>query len=153
VETYRYILGTGKQKAKKSLKYANVSFFGQQNKESNKHGNEDLNWMGVHAVYNQPEFLVSAQYIDVADGIDSKRGKGYSVNGEYRVTDKYNLIARYDNFKQDIDSKERKRSLVGVAYEYNKNVEFIANYLKEGGDALDSTKTRDAVMLTAAVEW
>lgn len=116
-----HVLGTGKKHAKKSLKYANVSFFGQQNKESNKHGNQDLNWMGVHAVYNQPEFLVSAQYIDVADGIDSKRGKGYSVNGEYRVTDKYNLIARYDGFKQDVDSKERKRSIVGVAYEYNKN--------------------------------
>ncbi len=148
-----HILGTGKQKAKKSSKYANVSFFGQQNKKSNKHGNEDLNWMGVHAVYNQPEFLLSAQYIDVADGIDSKRGKGYSVNGEYRVTDKYNLIGRYDNFKQDVDSKERKRAIAGVAYEYNKNVEFIANYLKEGGDALDKTKTRDAFMLTAQVEW
>ncbi len=148
-----HVLGTGKKHAKKSLKYANISFFGQQNKKSNKHGNQDLNWMGVHAVYNQPEFLVSAQYIDVADGIDSKRGTGYSVNGEYRVTPKYNVLARYDDFKQDVDSKERKRSIVGVAYEYNKNVEFIADYRKEGGDALSKADTTDAVMLTAAVEW
>ena len=148
-----HALGTGKKKAKKSSTYANISFFGQQNSKSNKHGNEDLNWMGVHAVYNQPEFLVSAQYIDVSDGIASKKGNGYSVNGEYRVMEKVNLIGRYDYFDMDDNSGDKKRAIAGVSYEYNKNVEFIANYLKEGGKKLTDTQKRDAVMLTAQVEW
>jgi hypothetical protein len=148
-----HILGTGKTKAKKSLTYANVSFFGQQNQKSNKHHNEDLNWYGLHAVYNQPEFLIAAQYIDVTDAIDSYKGSGYSINGEYRISPKLNLVGRYDSFEMDVDSTEKKRALAGVAYEYNHNVKLIANYLKEGGDALSATKTRDAVMLTAEVEW
>ena len=148
-----HILGTGKKKSKKSIQYANVSFFGQQNQESNKHKNEDLNWYGVHAVYNQPEFLISAQYIDVTDANDAYKGSGYSVNGEYRVAEDWNLIGKYDYFEMDVDSTEKKRALAGIAYEYNHNVEFILNYLTEGGNALNNKKTRDAVMLTAEVEW
>ncbi len=144
-----HILGTGKKKAKKSLKYANLSFFGQQNQESNKHKNEDLNWYGVHAVYNQEEFLVSAQYIDVTDANAKYEGSGYSINGEYRVAPKWNLIGRYDAFELEKDDEEKKRALAGVTYEYNHNVEFIANYLKEGGANADN----DAIMLTAQVEW
>jgi len=146
-----HLLGTGKEKAKKSSTYANVSFFGQQNKLSNKHGNQDLNWMGLHAVYNQPAFLVAAQYIKVSDGEASKKGKGYSVNGEYRLTPKWNTLARYDYFDMDDNSGQKKRAIAGVAYEYNHNVEFIANYLGEGGSNLGTRN--DAVMLTAAVEW
>ena len=146
-----HLLGTGKEHTKKSLTYANVSFLGQQNSKSNKHGNQDLNWMGVHVVYNQPEFLASAQYIKVSDGIASKKGKGYSVNGEYRVTPKWNLLGRYDYFDMDDNSGEKKRAIAGVAYKYNKNVEFIANYLGEGGSKLGTRN--DKVMLTADVEW
>ncbi len=147
-----HILGTGKKHAKKSLTYANVSFFGQQNKKSNKHGNEDLNWMGAHAVYNQPEFLVAAQYIDVQDGIASKKGTGYSVNGEYRFAPKWNALGRYDYFDMDDNTGEKKRAIGGVAYEYNKNVEFIANYTKESGSKVGNN-SNDKIMLTAAVEW
>ena len=148
-----HILGTGKKKAKKSLKYANISFFGQQNQESNKHHNEDLNWYGVHAVYNQPEFLISAQYIDVTDAVDAYKGNGYSVNGEYRVSDKWNILARYDYFDMDDNSGEKKRAIAGVAYEYNKNIELLANYLKEGGSKLSKEETSDSIMLTAEVKW
>jgi hypothetical protein len=148
-----HLLGTGKQKAKKSLKYANVSFFGQQNQDSNKHHNKDLNWYGIHAVYNQPEFLVAGQYIDVTDADPAYKGTGYSINGEYRVNHKWNLIGKYDYFDMDDNSGDKKRAIAGVAYEYNKNVEFIANYLTEGGSKLSKAKTRDAIMLTAQVEW
>jgi len=148
-----HALGTGKKKAKKSSTYANLSFFGQQNSESNKHKNEDLNWMGVHAVYNQPEFLLSAQYIDVQDANSKYKGTGYSINGEYRVTDKVNLIGKYDYFDMDDNSGDKKRAIAGVSYEYNKNVELIVNYLKEDGDKLKDTQKRDAVMITAQVEW
>jgi len=148
-----HILGTGKEKAKPSKTYANISFFGQQNKLSNKHKNEDLNWMGLHAVYNQPSFLIAAQYIDVKDANPSYKGNGYSINGEYRVAAKWNVIGRYDNFEMDTDSLEKKRVLAGITYKYNHNVEFIANYLKEGGSALNKEQTADSIMLTAQVEW
>ena len=145
------LLGTGKKKAKKSLTYANVSFFGQENSLSNKHGNQDLNWMGLHAVYNQSEFLVAAQYIKVQDGIASRKGNGYSVNGEYRVAPKWNVIGRYDFFDLDDNTGNKKRALAGVTYQYNDNVEFVANYLGEGGSKF--SQRNDAAMLTAAVEW
>jgi hypothetical protein len=148
-----HILGTGNQKPKKSATYANVSFFGQQNKLSNKHNNQDLNWMGFHAVYNQPEFLISAQYINVQDADPLYKGDGYSLNGEYRVATDWNLIGRYDFFEMDDKSGDKKRVIAGVTYEYNENVEFIANYLKEGGSALDNENSQDAIMLTAQVEW
>jgi len=45
-------------------------------------------------------------------------------------------LGRYDNVKLDSDSTERKRVIAGVGYELNKNVEFIANYLGEGGSNL-----------------
>ena len=144
-----HILGTGEEKTKKSATYANVSFFGQQNKSSNKHKNEDLNWMGLHAVYNQPEFLIAAQYIDVSEANAKYQGAGYSINGEYRVAPKWNVIAKYDTFELDTDNKEKKRALAGVAYKYNHNVEFIANYLKEGG----ANPKQDSLMLTAQIEW
>ena len=146
-----HLLGTGKKHTKKSLTYANLSFFGQQNKKSNKHGNQDLNWMGLHAVYNQPEFLVAAQYIDVQDGIATKKGNGYSVNGEYRFAPKWNALARYDYFNMDDNSGDKKRALAGVTYQYNKNVEFIANYRGTRGSFFSTTD--DALMLTADIEW
>jgi len=146
-----HVLETGKKKAKKSATYANVSFFGQQNKGYK--GGEDLNWMGLHAVYNQPKFLVAGQYIDVADGTSSQKGTGYSINGEFRVTDKINLLGKYDYFDKDDNTGDKKRSLAGVSYEYNKNVEFIINYLKEDGTSLSDEKKSDAIMLTAQVEW
>ncbi|SFV60286.1 hypothetical protein MNB_SV-12-340 [hydrothermal vent metagenome] len=145
-----HILGTGKKKAKKSATYANISFFGQQNEKSNKHKNQDLNWYGIHAVYNQPEFLIAGQYIDVTDADAKYEGDGYSVNGEYRVASKWNIIGKYDYFDMADNSGDKKRAIGGVAYEYNKNVEFIANYLKEGGSKIEDF---DAVMLTASVEW
>jgi len=148
-----HLLGTGLKKPKKSLRYANVSFFGQQNQDSNKHNNEDLNWYGIHAVYNQPEFLIAGQYIDVTDADPAYKGTGYSINGEYRVAPKWDLIARYDYFDMDDNSGDKKRTLAGVAYEYNKNVEFIANYLNEDGTKLTDEEKGDSIMLTAEVKW
>jgi len=146
-----HILGGGKQKAKAKNTYANVSFLGQQNKESNKHSQADLNWMGLHAVYNQPEFLVAAQYITVDDAAAKYKGDGYSVNGEYRFAPKWNAIGRYDFFEMDKNKKEKKRAIAGVTYKYNSNVEFIANYLGEGGS--HEGERTDAFMLTTEVNW
>ena len=155
-----HLLGTGKQKAKHHLQYANVSFFGQQNKFSHKHGDQDLNWLGFHAVYNQPEFLVAAQYIDVSKGemistggAANRKGNGFSLNGEYRISPKMNLIGRYDYFDLDDSLGDRKRLLSGISFEYNHNIEFIVNYLKDGGSSLTDIQRGDALMLTAQIEW
>jgi hypothetical protein len=146
-----HILGGGRHKAKKKNTYANVSFFGQQNKESAKHKNVDLNWMGLHAVYNQPEFLVAAQYVTVDNAHTNYKGDGYSVNAEYRFAAKWNAIGRYDYFDFDDATGEKKRAIAGITYKYNDSVEFIANYLGQGGSKI--TERNDAAMLTAEVNW
>jgi len=143
-----HILGTGKKHVHKSDTYADISFFGQYNTEYKTEGN-DFVWYGLHAVYNQPEFLLSAQYIKATDGGVDKEGKGYSANGEFRFANDWNLIGRYDYFELDA-GEERKRMLGGLSYMYNKNVEFIANYVKE---EVDNTTEVDALMLTAEVNW
>jgi len=156
-----HLLGTGKKKANKDLEYAHLSFFGQENKISAKHGNEDLLWMGIHAVYNQPRFLIAAQYVKVRKGINTLQGEDYSVNGEFRVTPKWNTLARYDLIDLDDPTLgNKKRLIAGVSYKYNKNVEFIANYLKESGSIINTYDAsgranvkEDALMLTAEVEW
>jgi hypothetical protein len=154
-----HILGTGKDKAKSDKQYANVSYFGQKNK--NKGNTTDLNWHGVHAVYNQPEFLLSAQYIETRTAEASTMGNGYSLNAEARVAPKLALIGRYDNYKMDDATQaqnDKTRTIAGVSYDYNKNVKFIANYQGEefelGTSSSNTTaKSTDALMLTAEVKW
>ena len=146
-----HLFGTGKKHVHKSDTYADVSFFGQYNTNNVDVPGPDLDfvWYGVHAVYNQPEFLVAAQYVSATDGGADKEGDGYSVNGEYRVTEQWNVLGKYDYFELDAGT-EKERMLAGVAYKYNKNVEFIANYLKE---EVDNETEKDAIMLTAEVKW
>jgi len=144
-----HIIGSGTHKAKKKYTYANVSFLGQWNEQSNSHKGEDLNWYGIHAVYNQPLFLVAAQYIETEDAHSEYAGSGYSVNAEVRFMERWNLIGRYDNFELD-SGDEKERTIAGVAYKYNSNVEFIANYL---GEDIDGETQTDAIMLTAEVNW
>jgi len=151
-----HLLGNGKDKAKADKQYANVSYFGQQNAKSSKAVtvNDDFNWHGVHAVYNQPEFLVAAQYVETQDAGVKYDGSGYSVNGEARVTPKVGLIAKYD--KTELESKVEKESMIaGGVYHYNKNVDFIANILttEQTDSAGAKTKDTQALMLTAEVKW
>ncbi|DAB40042.1 MAG TPA: hypothetical protein CFH81_07460 [Sulfurovum sp. UBA12169] len=152
-----HLLGTGKEKRKDDMTYADISFFGQWNDESNKHKNEDLNWYGMHAVYNQPEFLVAAQYVSTEDANAKYAGDGWSVNGEFRLATlsksmkDYGIIGRYDSWDLDnYTEKERRRTIAGLTYQYNKYVEFIANYMNEEIDGTDET---DAFMLTTEVNW
>ncbi len=155
-----HILGGGTHKRKTSSTYADVSFLGQWNDQSAKHGDEDLNWYGVHAVYNQPEFLIAAQYIDTVNAANGRygstknyAGNGYSVNGEYRFMHNWNIIGRYDNWELDNFSKgTQEMILAGVTYKYNKYIEFIANYLGEGNKK-NSNLDEDAFMLTAEINW
>jgi len=145
-----HLLGGGTHKHKSKNIYADISFFGQLNEKSNKHKNEDLDWYGIHAVYNQPEFLVALQYVATENANVNYAGEGYSINGEYRFMENWNIIGRYDNWEMDEDALTKERSIAGVAYKYNKNVEFIANYL---GTDISDNYSDNAIMLTAEINW
>ncbi len=171
-----HILGTGKKHVHKHDAYADVSFFGQYNMAYGKKGgvnaisgeSEDFKWYGVHAVYNQPMFLVAAQYLKSNNAAEKYAGKGWSVNGELRFgefsesMDGFGLLARYDDFTYDeykID--EKKTTIAGLFWDMNKNVEFVLNweqdktaynYAVAAPKASDKTKN-DALLFTAQVKW
>ncbi len=155
-----HILGTGKEKRKNDLQYADVSFFGQYNQDNRKGvitagTNDDFKWYGVHAVYNQPEFLLAAQYVkaDDKDAGAAYAGTGYSINGEYRITPEIIAIAKYD--KVDLETKnEREGKMAGLVYQYNKNVAFIGNYQMDTAKTAAGVSTdTNYIMATAEIKW
>jgi len=161
------IFGTGDKKVHPTDRYLNISFFGQLNQSYAKsYDNEnntthDLNWYGIHFVYNQPAFLISAQYV-TADNEDYQyQGSGVSVNGEVRFGDRYQygVFARYDSWDADekkvvkVDKDGDKDTVIaGLFYKYNKNVKFIANATDVSYDKADN-KDFTKYMVTAEVSW
>ena len=149
------ILGTGKKHVHASKdRYADVSFLGQYNTKTLEK-DEDFIWYGVHAVYNQPEFLVAAMYVQADDkGVEnnSKTGNGFTVNGEYRVDHDWTLLGRYDSFGAD-DGADREEYIAGAAYNYSKNIKFIGNVFHIDKDTNKNNKASDKYMLTAEVNW
>jgi len=164
----------------KSETYWNISTFGQynsnfgKNKATGKSKGQTMKLYGFHTVYNQPEFLVSAQYI-MADSNDKGKNKtvgtktvykyqgdGYSIAGAYRFGAdlKWDAFARYDNWTKDrdvnfVNSKdvESDYAIAGIGYEYNKNVKLIANMLYTDPDTDISGDDYKTFMLTAEVNW
>lgn len=145
-----HLLGNGEKVGKYKLDqdtYANISFAGLS---SNNHKDNsvvvndsseyDRNAYWFHFVYNQPEFLIAAQYDVSKDkvqdtGAETKL-KMWSVNGEYRPIKDWTVLARYDNLKTEYSADATKNRdnvgdadqwIYGVAYHYNKNVKFIAS--------------------------
>jgi len=165
-----HLLGTAGHPDKNT--YLDASFFGQINK---KHyllddGNtEDLEFYGVHAVYNQPAFLVSAQYVTSTDTSDTATpskgsGDGYSVNAEIRLGDdhQYKAFAKYDNWTPDViagaTEYTRKTEIFGVAWKQNKNLEWVANATINDNDddhynGSASTANGTSYMLTAQIDF
>lgn len=159
-----HLLGTGEKHVHKHDSYADVSFYGQLNQNYSHKGDAidgDFNWYGINAVYNQAEFLIAANYLTTDKAGAKFAGNGWSVNGELRMLtfddslERWNIIGRYDNY--DLDSGETKKTAIaGLAYKWNKNVEFIANYLDEKQDYDDVTKAskeNKGFMFTAEVNW
>lgn len=188
-----HLLGNGEQVGKYKLDkdtYANVSFAGltsNNHKDNSQTVNDaseyDRNAYWFHFVYNQPEFLIAAQYDVSKDkvqdtGAETKL-KMWSVNGEVRPAQDWTVLARYDNLrteysgsssaatKNDTNVGDANQFIYGVAYHYNKNVKFIAS--GKTVDAKDETiakingvnqsyKVGDQLdkqswMLTTEVEW
>ncbi|RLA72106.1 MAG: hypothetical protein DRG78_24275, partial [Epsilonproteobacteria bacterium] len=161
--------GNSKQK-RKPLKdtYLDASFFGQYNMDNSHNADSvgkvyDYIFYGAHAVYNMPMFLLSAQYVssenDRKDSTTDWNGKGYSVNGTFRIGAKkeYSLIARLDNWENEDTLSNKVTStennyIYGVAWQQNKNVKWLLS--GQTYDLKDSnTKDWDSVMLTAEVHW
>lgn len=149
------LYGTGKKHVHATKDtYADISFLGQYNTKTLKN-DEDFVWYGLHAVYNQPEFLIAGMYVTADDqgaANNSKTGSGWSVNGEYRPTQDWALLARYDAFSAD-DNKDRKQYIVGAAYKYSKNIKFIANLFHIDPDSNTDDDATNKYMLTAEVKW
>ena len=163
-----HIFGTGNIHHPKE--YLNISYFGENSKKHKgriyNNSDVDLTWQGIHLVYANPSILLATQYIKVSDGQyqnnNNVEGDGYSINGEYKITPKWDLLARYDEFKLDkkatslsSDEETRKTTIAGIAYKYNKYVKFIANIINNKNTAFDGSTTKDSkkAMLTAEVNW
>jgi len=161
------LLGTGEKHVHKHDTYADISFYGQDNTKDSKRGETlvtgksgDFVWYGLNAVYNQPEFLLAANYLKATKAAEEYQGKGWSVNGEFRLLTldeslkDWNIIGRYDDWKLD-DGEEKKTLIAGLAYKWNKNVEFILNYdgYEDTRKDIDLDNKSDRVLFTAEVNW
>jgi hypothetical protein len=154
-----HVFGTKNKK-----NYFNISVAGASNSKHNEinattdtYG--DLTWSLVHAVYKNSQFLVAGQYLNVSKNKTSntkdEKGTGYSVNGDLYITPKATLFARYDEFKYDTvkvnnAKKEKKKTIGGIAYKYNKNVTFALSSIKlEESGKTDENK----VQVLAWIKW
>lgn len=174
-----HILGDGKKVGKNDRTkdtYANLSTYGMISKNHKDNSvtigdaaEYDRSIYGIHAVYNQPEFLLAAQYFIATDDVQlstatDKEYKGWSVNAEVRPFQDWTVIGRYDDFKREnnpvagantIDYKGTK-VMAGLAYKYNKNVTFIGSgkwINEENAAGNDNGYSKDVYMLTTEVKW
>lgn len=175
-----HILGDGTKVGKNNrLKdtFLNVSTYGLMSK-NHKDDNisigdaaeYDRSIYGVHAVYNQPEFLLAAQYFVAKDDVvlasaSDSEYKGWSINAEYRPFTDWTVIGRYDDYRKETItasgtksvSYDGTKTIAGLAYKYNKNVSFIgsAKFINEDGaiDGADNGNSKDVYMMTTEVNW
>jgi hypothetical protein len=156
-------MGNGEKK-RKPLKdtYADVSFFGQYNVDSSKNEGETYKIYGLHAVYNTPSILISAQYIvadnDLANS-DDFNGDGYSINGTFRFGAKkqFSVLGRYDRWKNE-DSTTNAVTLTednyiyGASWQQNKNLKWLFTGQTYNIKETDLSDWNSA-MLTAEIHW
>lgn len=132
----------------------------------------DRTFYGIHAVYNQPEFLIAGQYIAAKDdmrsplaGFDKVDYDVWSINAEIRPMQDWTVIARYDDYKIETTQqsngaekvyKDGNKIIAGLAYKYNKNVTFIGSgkWIDEK-DSTGATTSEDkkVYMLTTELKW
>lgn len=162
------LLGNGDKK-RKPLKdsYFDASFFGQYNMDNSHNANslgksENYKFYGLHTVYNNPSFLISAQYVtsdnDLANDTNWN-GQGYSINGTYRFGEKkqFSAFARYDEWENEntttgVVASTEENAIYGVAWQQNKNFKWLLSGQSYNIQESNS-KDWDSVMLTAEVHW
>ncbi|WP_281951209.1 hypothetical protein [Nitrosophilus kaiyonis] len=160
-----HLLGTGKKHVHTtSDTYADISFLGQINpdfknstndKSSSDYKTDDFKWYAIHAVYNQPMFLLAGMYATSKPSDKIYDGHGWSINGEFRPVNKWSILARYDKWTDESGNNDtdRKEWIAGIAYKYNKNVKFIANTFVIDPDNTQSDDKESKYMLTTEVKW
>lgn len=176
-----HLIGSGNKVGKQNRTkdtYMHLSTFGlisQNHKDDsvaqNAAGEYDRTFYGLHTVYNQPEFLVAAQYITAEDEARDNaitNGKEYdvmSVNAEIRPIKDWTIIGRYDDYKIDsvamgtgvkTVSADGTKLIAGLAYKYNKYVTLIgsAKFVdEEKANGGDTGQSKDVYMLTTEVHW
>jgi hypothetical protein len=168
-----HILGVNGKDKQTTKTYWDASFFGQYNKDhkdmtaTTAGRYDDLVFGGLHTVYNQPSFLVAAQYIESLDTADNgsyvsaQAGAGYSFNGEYRFggAKEYRVLGRYDSWtpekENSADEFTQNTYIAGFAWQQNHNLQWVANVEitdNEDGSSHEN-KNGTAYMLTAQVEF
>lgn len=188
-----HILGDGTKVGKNDLTkdtYLHVSTYGLMSKnhkdESNVlnqsisqtssvvgAGEYNRNMYGFHAVYNQPAFLIAAQYVinedDYQDSSVNKNTKAWSINGEYRPFTDWTVIGRYDNVMQEVEGSttasqnvetmDLEKIIYGVAYKYSKNVTFLATATQSEDPKMGAasstvlTADKNVYQLTTEIKW
>ena len=136
-----------------------------------KKGEFDRSFYGVHAVYNQPEFLIAAQYITAEDEArnslltDGREYDAFSINAEIRPFKDWTIIGRYDDYAIDKVAKnnggtsvsaEGTKMIAALAYKYNKHVAFIGSGKfidEEKANGGDTGQSKDVFMFTTEVKW
>ncbi len=192
-----HVFGNGKDvgKYKREMdEFANISTFGlisdnhkddsatlDQTSDKALKGQYDREMFGLHAVYNQPFFLIAGQVVTAEDTAQNEMtasnwGKReyslWSINGEIRPIEDWTIIGRYDSYEWDdtkVDgsamdtSVEGDKTIVALAYKYNKNVTFIASAKfidetytvgsKKVTYGADDGESKNVYMLTTEVKW
>ncbi len=162
-----HALGTGREHVKPTRdRYLDVSLFGVRSDDDESRtdvpAGTDFTMAGVHVVYNCPRFLVAAMYVDADnDRYGKYDGDGLSVNLEVRPTDRWAILARYDDWDQSEavanHGGDRTNAILGVAWRYNDYVRFIVNLQQvdyDDADALNAGETdENRLYLTAEVHW
>ncbi|OHE11473.1 MAG: hypothetical protein A2525_11840 [Sulfurimonas sp. RIFOXYD12_FULL_36_11] len=176
-----HLIGSGTKVSKNDrLKdtYAHISTFGliSQNHKDDTVAiggakEYDRSFYGIHAVYNQPMFLIAAQYLTAEDEArnpvadSGKEYDAFSINAEVRPVKDWTIIGRYDDYKIDsvaantglkTVSADGNKVIAGLAYKYNKNVSFIASgkfINEEKANGGDTGESKDVYMFTTEVKW
>ncbi|MDD2651532.1 MAG: hypothetical protein PHX44_00580 [Sulfurimonas sp.] len=176
-----HLLGSGKKVGKQDRTkdtYAHLSTFGlisHNHKDDtvaqDAAGEYDRTFYGIHAVYNQPMFLLAAQYITAEDKArntvitDGKEYDVMSINAEFRPIKDWTVIGRYDDYTIDKVAKNNggtsvsadgTKVIAGLAYKYNKYVTLIgsAKFVdEEKANGGDTGQSKDVYMLTTEVKW
>ena len=141
-----HVLGTGTDYNSKHT-YFDVSLLGKHNVNATtgiatSANGANIDYIGVHSVFNTENFLIAGQYIsapDTASGSDvsAKAGQGYSVNFDARAgeKDQYHVFGRVDRWTAKLPASsalataDKRTYIGGAAWDMNKNVQWQASVI------------------------
>ena len=151
-----HLFGNG-NKHLKPLKdeYANISLHALDSIH-HRGSKDDLVVYQLHAVYNQPLFLIAGQYIksDWFKGSEND-GDGYSFNFEFRpfLEHRLSFFGRYDHWDaKDNNLFDRNQYIYGLAWQMNKYIRWILNGITVNYDK-NNSNDYNKYMLSAEVHF